>query len=54
MEQQIYRYATDPMQDGLATLWRKGLAFARNVAIAGALAGVGVILLGAVLTEARG
>ncbi len=51
MEHQDYRYATDPMQDGLATLWRKGLVLARNVAIAGALAGVGGILLGAVLTE---
>lgn len=41
----------DPFGDGLATLWSKGLRLARNLAIAGGLAGIGGIALGAALTD---
>lgn len=51
MDDRYSPYPPSPFEDGLASLWRKGLVLARNVAIAGALAGLGGILLGAGLTD---
>lgn len=51
MDDRTSPYPPSPFEDGLANLWRKGLVLARNVAIAGALAGLGGILLGAALTD---
>lgn len=44
-------FVPGPLGDGLTSLWQKGVAFARNVAISGALAGIGGIALGAMLTD---
>ena len=46
-----HNYSSAPYEDGLTVLWRKGLRLARNLAIAGALAGLGGIILGAMLTD---
>lgn len=51
MDDRTAPYPPDPFGDGLTNLWRKGVIFARNLAIAGALAGLGGIVLGAVLTD---
>ncbi len=51
MDDRYSPYPPTPFDDGIANLWRQGLRFARNVAIAGALAGLGGIVLGAVLTD---
>lgn len=51
MDDRYAPYPPGPLGDGLAALWRKGLNLARKVAIAGALAGVGGIALGAALTD---
>lgn len=51
MDDRYSPYPPSPFDDGIANLWRQGLRFARNVAIAGALAGLGGIVLGAVLTD---
>lgn len=51
MDDRYSPYPPSPFDDGIANLWRQGLRFARNVAIAGALAGLGGILFGAALTE---
>lgn len=44
-------YPPSQFEDGLARMWRQGLRLARNIALAGALAGLGGILLGAALTD---
>lgn len=51
MDDRYSPYPPSPFDDGISNLWRQGLRFARNVAIAGALAGLGGIVLGAVLTD---
>lgn len=51
MDDRYSPYPPGPFEDGLTTLWRQGLRLARNVAIAGALAGLGGIFLGAALTD---
>lgn len=48
------RYASFPpgsFDDNIGALWRKGLRLVRNLAISGVLAGVGGLVLGAVLTD---
>lgn len=44
-------YLPAPYEDGLTALWRKGVRLARNLAIAGAMAGVSGLVLGATLTD---
>lgn len=51
MDDRYLPYPPNPFEDGLTNLWRQGLRLVRNVAIAGALAGLGGILLGAALTD---
>ncbi len=51
MDDRYPPYPPSPFDEGIANLWRQGLRFARNVAIAGALAGLGGIVLGATLTD---
>lgn len=51
MDDRYAPYPPGPFDDSLGALWRKGLRFARNVAISGALAGVGGLVLGAALTD---
>ena len=51
MDHRTSHYPPGPFGQGLAGLWRRGLILARNVAIAGALAGLGGIVLGAALTD---
>lgn len=51
MDDRTSPYPQRQFEDGLTALWRQGLRFARNVAIAGALAGLGGLLLGAALTD---
>ena len=51
MDDQRPYYSPAPFEDGLTALWRKGVRLARNLAIAGALAGVSGLVLGAVLTD---
>lgn len=50
MDDRYSPYPPSPFDEGIANLWRQGLRLARNVAIAGALAGLGGIFLGAALT----
>ena len=51
MDERYSPYPQRPYEDGLANLWQRGLRFARNVAIAGVLAGLGGLVLGAALTD---
>lgn len=51
MDDRYSPYPPIPFEDGLTNLWRRGLRLARNVAIAGMLAGLGGIILGAALTD---
>ncbi len=51
MDDRYSPYPPSQFEDGLTNLWRQGLRLARNVAIAGALAGLGGIVLGAALTD---
>ena len=51
MDDRTAPYPPGPFDDGLASLWRKGLRLVRNLAISGALAGVGGLVLGAALTD---
>lgn len=51
MDDRYSLYPPSPFDQGLAKMWRNGLRLARNVAIAGALAGLGGIVLGAALTD---
>ena len=51
MDDRYSPYPPSPFDQGLAKMWRNGLRLARNVAIAGALAGLGGIVLGAALTD---
>ncbi len=51
MDDRYSPYPPSQFEDGLTNLWRQGLRLARNVAIAGALAGLGGIFLGAALTD---
>lgn len=51
MDDRYSPYPPSPFDEGLAKLWRQGLRLARNVAIAGVLAGLGGVVLGAGLTD---
>lgn len=51
MDERYSPYSPSPLEDGLGNLMRQGLRFARNVAIAGVLAGLGGLVLGAALTD---
>ena len=51
MDDRTAPYPPGPFDDGLASLWRKGLRLVRNLAISGALAGVCGLVLGAALTD---
>ncbi len=44
-------YPPSPFDDGITKLWQRGLRLVRTLAIAGALAGLGGIVLGAALTD---
>lgn len=51
MDERYSSFPPGPFDEGIANLWRRGLRLARNVAMAGALAGLGGIVLGAALTD---
>ncbi len=51
MDDRYAAFPPGPFDDSVGALWRKGLRLVRNLAISGALAGVGGLVLGAALTD---